>query len=241
MEGQGKILPAAVRGACRALVLLLPLLLPSALLGASLEVSWDPNTEDDLAGYAIYYGKTSGDYTDSLFIDEHDLTPVGGRLYYIIDHLDSGTTYYVALKAYDTSDNLSDFSNEDSYTTGGQPPDEASSAGGGGGGCFIATAAYGSGAARQVQILRQFRDAVLLTCRPGRQFVSLYYRFSPPLASYVDRHPWLRTTLRPVLCPLVGLAALWPQVPSLLPVLLAASLLLLAARRAALSLSRRAR
>ena len=80
--------------------------------------------------------------------------------------------------------------------------------GGGGGGCFIATAAYGSLLEPQVVLLRHFRDQFLLTNRPGSFFVTQYYRYSPPLADFIAKHPVLRAITRFFLYPLVGFAAL---------------------------------
>jgi hypothetical protein len=79
----------------------------------------------------------------------------------------------------------------------------ASSGGGGGGGCFIATAAYGSYLHPQVKVLRDFRDNFLLTNAPGRAFVEIYYRISPPLADYIARHELLRGIVRAALTPVI--------------------------------------
>ena len=77
----------------------------------------------------------------------------------------------------------------------------------GGGGCFIATAAYGTPLAAEIEVLRQFRDEYLLTNPPGRLFVSVYYRSSPPLADFIDDHPTLKPMVRAGLSPAVALTA----------------------------------
>jgi hypothetical protein len=67
------------------------------------------------------------------------------------------------------------------------------------GGCFVATAAFGSPMARQVQWLRAFRDQVLLGGRAGRAFVNWYYAWSPRAAAWLRAHSVARKLTRAVL------------------------------------------
>lgn len=73
----------------------------------------------------------------------------------------------------------------------------------GGGGCFIATAAYGSYFEPHVEVLRDFRDSMLLTNKLGKVFVNFYYSTSPPIADYIAKHESLKMATRWALTPLV--------------------------------------
>jgi hypothetical protein len=78
--------------------------------------------------------------------------------------------------------------------------------GGGGGGCFIATAAYESCAAEQVEVLKEFRDNILMKNSVGRSLVRYYYKVSPPLAAYIEAHESLKTAVRIGLLPFVAVS-----------------------------------
>jgi hypothetical protein len=63
----------------------------------------------DLGGYKLYYGTASGIYDYSV--------DVGNVTIYTLTGLTRGQTYYIALTAYDISNNESDYSNEVSKMT----------------------------------------------------------------------------------------------------------------------------
>lgn len=72
--------------------------------------------------------------------------------------------------------------------------------------CFIATAAYGSETAAELDKLRAYRDKVLLKSEPGQWLVDTYYQVSPPLAEFISQHEELRTIVREgILDPVVNL------------------------------------
>jgi hypothetical protein len=74
--------------------------------------------------------------------------------------------------------------------------------------CFIATAAYGTPMAEEIQILREFRDEYLLTNPVGRALVDTYYRVSPPIAEFITEHPSLKPIVRAGLLPAVAMSTL---------------------------------
>lgn len=79
-------------------------LFPAQCLAASLLVSWNANGEADLAGYKVYCSTQSGVYGQGV--------DVGNVTSYSIQSVQAGTTYYVAVSAYDTSNNESEKSAE---------------------------------------------------------------------------------------------------------------------------------
>ena len=76
-----------------------------------------------------------------------------------------------------------------------------------GGGCLIATAAFGSEMAPQVQFLRELRDNTVLQTESGTSFMTgfnqFYYTFSPAIADYERESPTFKETVKIALTPLL--------------------------------------
>lgn len=72
--------------------------------------------------------------------------------------------------------------------------------------CFIATAAFGSPMAYQVQCLRVFRNRILLPTGVGRAFIRWYYGWSPGGAAWLRAHSVARKATRAVLWIPLGFA-----------------------------------
>lgn len=65
--------------------------------------------------------------------------------------------------------------------------------------CFIATAAFETRLAPEVQILCAFRDQFLKNYFLGRAFIHTYYKISPPIARALDHAPTAKKPVRWVL------------------------------------------
>jgi len=76
-----------------------------------------------------------------------------------------------------------------------------------GGGCLIATAAFGSEMASQVQFLRELRDNTILQTQSGTAFMTgfnqFYYSFSPAVADYERENPMFKEAVKVTLTPLL--------------------------------------
>lgn len=105
------------------------------------------------------------------------------------------TRYYVGLRAYDDCRNAGPLVTVEAETTGRQPGEVDA--------CFVATAAYGTRLANQVDLLRHFRDALLAKSVLGQLAISAYYTFGPSLAGVVGESELLRSTARAALEPVV--------------------------------------
>ena len=62
--------------------------------------------------------------------------------------------------------------------------------------CFIATAAYGTPTAKEIDKLRRFRDEYLRKSSLGNEFIKFYYENSPPIAEFISENEILRVIVR---------------------------------------------
>jgi len=111
----------------------------------------------------------------------------------LVTGLDSGTTYdFKAQLKYD--DTLIEGTTLQFVTdTPSTPPPTA-------GCCCAATTAYGTPTAAELNVLREFRDTVLLESNAGSQFVALYYNhLSPTFVDVISENEFLRTLVRELL------------------------------------------
>src|SRR5437773_723662 len=102
--------------------LILLCLLPCILIGSqtcasavqSVHVMWNPSNGTNVAGYTIYYGGTSGSYTNQVLLGNVTNTTIPSLM--------EGAIYFFAARACDNSGLESDLSNESSYAVPTNPP-----------------------------------------------------------------------------------------------------------------------
>ena len=99
--------------------------------------------------------------------------------------------------------------------TASNPPPEYS-----GKQCFVTTAAWGDPDHPVVEVLRQFRDRVLVHTALGEALIRYYYEVGPSLASAIEDKPFICLIVRLIVLPMAGLAFLALSCPILIPLIL---------------------
>jgi len=100
----------------------LSVVISSSVSAAQIKLTWEPNTEPDLAGYYVYYGEAApSTYGKPVKI-------IGNNPNYTLGNVVLGRRYFFAVKAYDSAGNEGHFSDEvsavvQSYTVNSTPPD----------------------------------------------------------------------------------------------------------------------
>lgn len=124
---------------------------------------------------------------------------------YTIQYTNHLTDYY------NHEDEITDLIQSFKLIHSGPPPsedsEEVTSSNEEGGGCLIATAAFGSEMAPQVQFLREIRDGTVLSTQSGTAFMTgfnqFYYSFSPYVADYERENPVFKEAVKVTLTPLL--------------------------------------
>ena len=60
--------------------------------------------------------------------------------------------------------------------------------------------------AREIGILREFRDEYMVTNLVGQTLTGIYYRLSPPIADFITEHAGLKPLVRAGLGPAVAMS-----------------------------------
>jgi len=152
-------------------------------------------------GYEVRYLAGDTPITADNFADAHELAftaaiaPPGQPQALTMKDLLPETEYTVAVRAFDDCHNISAITSA-TFTTAARKSGQVDA-------CFIATAAYGSLLANDVDMLRRFRDQLLKRSVLGELAVETYYTFGPSVAGVVGESDLLRTTARDILNPIV--------------------------------------
>jgi hypothetical protein len=107
--------------------------------------------------------------------------------------------------------------------------------------CCTATAAFGTPMAKEIGVLREFRDEYLFTNRLGRILADFYYGLSPPIAEFITEHPSLRPIVRTGLAPAVAVSTVVGNTSLIEKIAIAGSLVLFSVGLAVWATRRRGR
>jgi hypothetical protein len=153
-----------------------------------------------LRGYEIRY-RASDPMTEGNFFDSSPTMQVvepqvpGARQEVTIANLLPRTHYFIGIRAFDDCQNYGPLIVLE-VDTPERPVGEVDA-------CFIATAAYGSLLANDVEMLRHVRDSYLRSNVLGELLVEAYYTFGPALAGLLGESEELRGIARDLLDPVV--------------------------------------
>jgi hypothetical protein len=151
-------------------------------------------------GYEIRY-RAGDPMTEANFFDSSPPRQIvepqgpGARQEIAIDDLLPRTHYYIGLRAFDDCQTYGPLTVLE-VDTPERPVGEVDA-------CFIATAAYGSLLANDVEMLRHVRDSYLRRNVLGELLVEAYYTFGPALAGLIGESEDLRGIARDLLHPVV--------------------------------------
>ncbi|MGE0870826.1 MAG: fibronectin type III domain-containing protein [Kofleriaceae bacterium] len=154
-------------------------------------------------GYEVRYRVGTDPITEANFladdsIDPHPSFAMGGpgsAELFTIEGLLPETSYSVGIRAFDDCRNSGPLTVL-SFTTPERQVGEVDA-------CFVATAAYGSVLAADVEMLRHYRDSILKSTSIGELAIETYYTFSPSIAGIIGESELLRETTRAALTPMV--------------------------------------
>ena len=162
----------------------------------------DDGLTGKVKGYEIRY-RTGSAVTAANFDDPQSTDPKiilevaepGSTQAFSIERLLPETDYSVGIRAFDDCHNMGDIQ-VIAFKTPERAIGEVDA-------CFVATAAYGSVMAADVQLLRHMRDSVLRKTVLGELAIETYYTFGPAVAGVIGESELLRATAREALAPIV--------------------------------------
>ncbi len=167
---------------------------------------WVNSSQSDLQQTMIRY-RTDGIYptsiTDGTLLVQRNAAPGAADS---INHtnVENGKTYHYVGFGYDGSsyEGNNAAKNRASVTVVGGSSGTST----GRSDCFVATVCYGSKNSSEVQMLRSFRDRVLVNTFAGKQFIAAYYVIGPKLAHWIEDKEVFKKIIRKGLDPVVWFA-----------------------------------